>query len=146
MLRKSPFILTLLLGLVMLPAYGYTGNTIRTMVPFSFVVQGKTLPAGDYEFIQTNARQDNEWLIRNVKNDSQEVLLTAEQEEVAQPKLETYVAFEEIHNTHYLSDIWTAGTVDGWHVPVEAEKGLASGKQPKMRKVQGSLHKSQASR
>lgn len=145
MLKKSSFILTLLFAIAMIPAYGYTGNTIRTAVPFSFIVAGKVLPAGHYELVQTNARQDNEWMIRNLERASDEALVTAEQETAPEPKLDTYVAFEEINHQHYLSDIWTAGNDDGWHVPVEAEEHMASGTRPKTHRVEATVRSNASS-
>lgn len=146
MLRRSSLIFALLLALGMLPAYAFTGNTIHTMIPFPFIVAGKTLPAGRYELVQVDPRQDNQWLIRNLGDDSKEAIFDAEQENAFEPKLDTYVAFEEIHQRHYLSDIWTAGTVDGWHVPVEAESSLASSVKPKMHKVEATTLRSEPSK
>jgi hypothetical protein len=144
MLRKASFILALLLGLATVPAYAYSGPTIDTNVPFSFIVEGKVLPAGQYQLMQTNAREDNEWLIQNVKDDSEQALFTVEEKDSINPMADTYVAFKEVNHKEYLSAFWTAGSLQGWHVPVALE--LAAGSNhSKVRKVKASVERHSAS-
>ncbi|MEJ2083404.1 MAG: hypothetical protein P8Y94_14835 [Acidobacteriota bacterium] len=138
MLRKPSFILAVLLGLATAPAFAYSGTTVDVNVPFSFIIQGKVLPAGQYQLMQTTV-QDNQWVIQNVKNDSQQAMFTTEQEDVTHSRGDTYVSFKEVNHKEYLSDIWTEGSDQGWHVPVALELAQGSHQQPKMHMIKASV-------
>ena len=125
MLKRSSLILALLFAFTMLPAFGQVGNIINTKIPFPFIVDGKVLPAGQYELFQPDIQQDSEWLIRDVNHESTEVLFTAERQDKMEPRADTYLSFKEVNHKDYLSAIWTVGSVQGWHVPVQLEEGAA---------------------
>ena len=135
MLKRSSLILALLFAFTMLPVFGQAGNIINTKIPFSFIVDGRVLPAGDYQLMQPTADQDDTWIIRNLKNPSTEAMFTTEREDKVQPRADTYVAFKEVNHKNYLSDIWTEGSVQGWHVPVALELGATA----KMHNIKASL-------
>lgn len=138
MLKRSSLIMVVLLAFATLPIFAQNGVHMTTDVPFPFIVQGKTLPAGQYEFYQTNSNDESDWVIRNAQSGATRVLFETENEHVDRAKPDTALYFVQVGDTYYLSDLWTAGGIYGWHVPVKLEHVAMSAK-PVMRKVAATL-------
>ncbi len=130
--------MVLLLAFATLPLFAQNGVHLSTNVPFPFQVEGKTLPAGQYEFYQRSANNESGWFIRSEKTGTGDVLFETENEQAEQPKEDTSVYFVQVGDQYYLSDLWTAGGKYGWHVPVKLERN-ASNEKPKMRKIEANL-------
>ena len=79
-------------------------------IPFSFVVEGKTLPAGPYQFTE----RDNPTVIvvRNSKT-SESVIAPVITLLGTQAEKETNIVFDVVGNEHYLSEVRIADT-DGY--------------------------------
>ncbi len=138
MLKRSSMIMALLLAFATLPLFAQNGVHMTTNVPFPFIVQGKTLPAGQYEFYQNSANNESDWMIRNEKSGAAKAVFETENEHAEQPKADTSLYFVQVGDTYYLSDLWTAGGIYGWHVPVKLERSDMNAK-PTMRKVEATL-------
>lgn len=138
MLKRSSMIMALLLAFATLPLFAQNGVHMSTDVPFPFIVQGKTLPAGQYDFYQNSANNEGDWMIRSEKSGAAKAIFETENEHAEQPKEDTSLYFVQVGDTYYLSDLWTAGGIYGWHVPVKLERSDMNAK-PTMRKVEAKL-------
>ncbi len=87
---------------------GVTGATAD--IPFSFIAEGKTLPAGPYEFME----RDNPTAItvRNSKT-GESLIVPVITLLGTQAEKETNIVFDIVGNDHYLSEVRIADT-DGY--------------------------------
>lgn len=138
MLKRTSLIMVLLFAFATLPLFAQNGVHLSSNVPFPFKVEGKTLPAGQYDFYQTNANTESDWMIRAIKTGDTKAVFETENEEAEHPKQDTSLYFVQVGDTYYLSDLWTAGGVYGWHVPVKLERSSTNAK-PTVRKVEAKL-------
>jgi hypothetical protein len=121
-------VLTILLVAGLSSAIAQNIPKVVVDVPFSFFADGKTLPAGPYEFESTNDESD--MIVRNTKT----------KESIIVPVLfmlgqrsgnEAEVVFDKVGNEHYLAEVHEPG-FDGFafkaapgghsHVGVKAKK------------------------
>ncbi len=79
-------------------------------IPFSFIVEGKTLPAGAYLFTESDT--PNQMTIRNSKS-GQAVIAPVITRISAPNSNEAEVVFDVTGNDHYLSEVLIPG-VDGY--------------------------------
>jgi len=102
------FSTTALLGLATISAYAQSSPPIQAEVPFSFIVQDTSLPAGNYQFTYNSSAQ--RLLIRGLAQSSEGVFATAvpaiaSESSDASPRL----MFECYDKTYYLEQVSQAG-------------------------------------
>ncbi len=120
---KTKFVVTAgcLLLLVAVWASGQAADRVRANIPFQFVVEGKTLPAGEYDFI----RKTNEAYIQVAavkKGPTVDVLvITRLSGDIHTTSRDAHVVFDKVGDTFYLSELWIAGT-DGYLLRATKEK------------------------
>jgi hypothetical protein len=106
-------------------AKAWVPDQIVVTIPFEFVVDGKTLPAGTY---RVNRVGDDRWdglIFRSFENSAGVIVHPIEVESA--PADKTKVSFEKAGDEHFLSKIQTADHV--FTIPVSrAAVLLASGK------------------
>ena len=100
-------------------------SSIKTNVPFSFVVNGKTFQAGTYTFsrLDTSGGGDSKQLVmRGTKGE------TAIQTVAVKTPSKTNLVFENVAGQHVLTQIWGAGDDEGSQITTAAgdEKTIAA--------------------
>lgn len=107
--------ITVLLGLSLLLvatyAYGQLSVT-KASIDFPFTVEGKALPAGQYEFTQTD-----DGIAVRVQGEGTHgalaMIITRLGGEMHEKKLASYVVFDKVGEIYTLSEIWFPGE-DGY--------------------------------
>ena len=103
------------------------GNSIRVSIPFDFNVEGKTLPAGDYEVRRIND-EPTELLIQNVNHRRDETMFQTEPLDAPRIPNHSLLVFHRYgENGYFLSEVMTAGDQTGEELrPTRAERTLRS--------------------
>ena len=139
--KRCSLVLVLLFALSMLPVFAQNGVHLGADVPFPFIVEGKTLPAGYYEFWQLSANNESAWEVRDVKNGGQnQAMFETETTQASDPSQTTCLAFRQVGDQYYLNDLWAARGEWGWHVPVTLEREEMA-KKPVFKKVPATIVK-----
>lgn len=117
-LRTFAFLMPIVLvSLAQVEVFGQAEDGLEVQVPFSFVVENTTLPAGHYLIDRVMNNDLVAWKIQNVEAGGATVLfLTESWERPASTDRKSYVDFKAIGGEHYLSTFWFAGEPDGFHL------------------------------
>lgn len=131
------FVLALLaLGFSPRGALGQEGSlTLVADVPFAFMVENTTLPAGKYEIMQT-AEDPLVWTLANAKEQVKVIFFTTAAEMMKPPR--SYeLTFDESGGQYFLANIWLSSEKDGFALTMtKAEMAMAKGKMnPKKERV-----------
>lgn len=92
------------------------GTTVRTTIPFDFIVSGKTLPAGNYEIRRINDSPEG-LVIRNVGDKRDHVMFETEAVEARKIPRRSEVVFHRYGDTYFLSEVFSAGQQIGRELP-----------------------------
>jgi hypothetical protein len=114
--RAISILATLSLFVTGAVAATYAGSgTLSVNIPFSFVVDSKTLPPGRYEVSQT--RPNGVVLIRSA--DSTEALFTPLTTPIraGMDRHRTEMQFHKYGNAYFLSQVWISTDGDGCELP-----------------------------
>jgi hypothetical protein len=105
------------------PARADEGEALLEVhVPFSFVVENTTLPAGDYLVRELEATPARELEISS-RDGAHRVLFLTESVNNTDPAAKSEVVFNEYGNRKFLAQVWTAGSFVGEQlVPARTEK------------------------
>ncbi len=141
--KRCSLILVLLFAFAVPPAFAQNGVHLGADIPFPFIVEGKTLPAGHYEFWQLSINNESQWQVRDVKNGGQnQAMFVTETTESPDPAKTSALAFRQLGDHYYLADLWAARGEWGWHVPVKLElQDMAQKSKPTFRKVPAKIVK-----
>ena len=102
------------------------GTTIRAMIPFDFIVKGKTLPAGNYEILRISDSAEG-LIIRNVNEKRDHVVFETEPLETRKIPNRSEIVFHDYGDSYFLSEILTAGEETGQELaPSRDERRLKS--------------------
>ncbi|MBV9498340.1 MAG: hypothetical protein JO138_03095 [Acidobacteriaceae bacterium] len=102
------FSITTLLGLSTISAYAQSSAPIQAEVPFAFMVQDTTLPAGNYQFTYNSSAQ--RLLIRGLGQSSEGVFATAVPVTASESSnVSTRLIFKCYDNTCYLEQVSQGG-------------------------------------
>ena len=130
-MKKSIFAIAILVGLFVAAVAGpaQAQQSFRVQVPFAFVANAVTLPAGEYD-IQRQANGGVALLILSKNSGPSAIVMTnAIQSKDWQP--ETCLVFHRYGNRYFLSQVWTAGDRRGREIyKSPAEKELAKNETP----------------
>ena len=96
-------------------------------IPFPFVLEGRTLPAGRYELGRIDSAKPNVLMVKNTTARVLRLLLTQRAQKEA-PSTTTYLLFERVGGKLYLAEIWTKGDMNGIRIP--SIGGQERGQQP----------------
>jgi hypothetical protein len=125
---------TFLLGLSA-AAKAESGTGIVVTLPFEFVVDGKTLPAGTYTAIRLSEARFGGLKLTSVANSTSVFVLPNEVENTSTYKPQ--VSFQKVGEQHFLSAIQTADEVYNISVPRSVILEAAA-KSPETASVSGS--------
>ena len=100
------------------------GTTMRVAIPFDFIVEGKTLPAGNYEIKRISDSPEG-LLIRNVYDKHDHVMFETESVEAKTIPNDSEVIFHRYGDSYFLSEVFVAGVETGREsLPSRAERQL----------------------
>ena len=126
---KKNLIAVLTLGLLLAaPALAQTAS-MKVNVPFDFIVNGKTLPAGEYR-VDGLSTSTSTIAIRNTEQSAKLMALTngCESTEAAEA---SKLVFHRYGGQYFLAQVWSAGSSEGRELPrSRAEREVASNYQP----------------
>ena len=88
------------------------GTSIRASIPFEFVVEGRTLPAGTYEITRVTDEPVG-LLIRNVDHRRFEAMFPTEPLDAHRIPNKSWLVFHRYGDTSFLSEVVTAGQQRG---------------------------------
>ena len=110
---------TVLSFLLMLTAVTVSAQSkrIRVIMPFSFIVGQKTLPAGEYNLEPNREGSDYVWLLQN-RDGHATVLFATDLTRTSEPQEETRLVFHKYGGQYFLSQIWTQGETAGRELPM----------------------------
>ena len=114
-MKKYLFTIALALPLLMTAAASAQSVHMRAMVPFNFIADGTTLPAGQYD-IQTLGTTGKLLSIRNL-NSWAGILVLSNSSESSNPSSPTKLVFHRYGNRYFLAELWVRGHNSGYAVP-----------------------------
>ena len=119
-MRSNPLSLALAVGTMLitagLPAWALTG-TLQVKVPFAFVVQNTTLPAGAYEITAQDLSTPQVLQIRSQDGATKVVVLTEALERSAGRPQRSELIFNKAGNMEFLTQVWSDEGGQGNLVP-----------------------------
>jgi hypothetical protein len=88
-------------------------STLKTEVPFSFVVNGETFAAGTYSFsrLDTSGGNTSQLVMRGANGRS--IIFDTVQTLASTTPKKTQLIFENVDGQHVLTQIWGAGDAEG---------------------------------
>jgi hypothetical protein len=123
MKRQSLKTFVMLSLLLLVTAVSIAAQTSRKTVtiPFSFNVEEKTLPAGEYTIEPYRTSYNNLWLLKSQDGDSK-ILFTTNSVGSVETQRKDMLVFRRYGSQHFLAQIWTAGSSSGRELVVRRPK------------------------
>jgi len=97
------------------------GAPLRANIPFDFMVRGKTLPAGEYEFRRINDQADGLEVL-NIHQNREHTIFNTEPVEKGNIARHGEIVFHRYGDTYFLYEVWTAGLETGRELPVSKQE------------------------
>jgi len=107
-----------------------SNSVLKANIPFSFMVQNKTLPAGEYTIRETGADIDSDNILEIVSNTGKDraVLFQTIGTITERMPKSSELVFDKVGDSYFLSKIFVAGDNDGSLIePTKTEKKLGKG-------------------
>jgi hypothetical protein len=99
-------------------------TAMRAYIPFDFIVNGKTLPAGNYE-VRRLTDEPEGLLIRSVNNKHEHAVFETEPLQENRMPRRDQIVFNRYGDTYFLSEVLTGGMETGRELPpTRAERQL----------------------
>ncbi len=95
--------------------------SIVVKVPFQFMVNNATLPAGEYNFIRSNDEQSFQIVSTNKGPSAAVLVLTRLGKEIHVTPEDAHVVFDKVGDTYFLSEVWLP-RMDGFLLRATKEK------------------------
>lgn len=121
----TAIVATAALALAVLPARAQLpGTALRAYIPFAFSINGKTLPAGNYEIKRIGDAPDG-LSIRNVNDKHDHVMFMTQSEQQNRIPRHNELVFDQYGDTYFLSEVIVGGMESGRRLePSRAEREL----------------------
>lgn len=122
MLKRFGITVLLLASLANVAA-AQSAYRFKVEVPFQFVLNGQTLPAGAYVIERTDPARPNILTLKKLHGGIRRVIIT---QRVEKDKLSTAssLVFIQRKGEHYLFQVWTVAALNGNQIPVTPEQKL----------------------
>src|SRR5271165_2522914 len=91
---------------------------VQVTVPFDFMVNNKTMPAGQYELLSAGGANNSNMLGIRRAGGPIEIYINTSNVQSSRLAGATKLVFQEYGNTYFLSQLWTAGTSAGREFPI----------------------------
>lgn len=98
-----------------------SADRFKVDVPFPFVLNGQTLPAGTYAVERTDPARPNIVTLRKVDGGIVRVVIT-QRIEKDEPSSASSLIFIQRKGKHYLFQVWTVAALNGNEIPISLEK------------------------
>ena len=124
MLKQSVGTIILLLSVIALLANSVdaqSAHRFKVDVPFEFVINDQTLPAGSYVVERTDSTRPNILTLKKADSDIVRVVITQRVEKDT-PSPASSLIFIRRKEAHYLFQIWTVAAMNGSEIPVSFDK------------------------
>jgi hypothetical protein len=121
---KSIASVVLLLCLITLATRTVEAQSVqkfKIIVPFSFVLNGKTLPAGEYFVERTDPAKPNIVTLKRIDGGIVRVVLTQHVEK-DNPSTASSLVFIQRDGKRYLFQVWNVGAMNGSQIPLPIDK------------------------
>lgn len=113
-----------LMLMVGLAVFAMEGEQLMAKVPFQFIVNNETLPAGTYNIAYAQSDDETSMAIRSADGKAEDTFFVEDIDKPAGAK-KTELVFEEVGNQYFLTQIWVAGEQRGHQVSLSStEKQL----------------------
>jgi hypothetical protein len=100
------------------------GTAMRAYIPFDFIVNGKTLPAGNYEVKRITEAPEG-LIIRSVDNKRAHCVFETETVNQNRPPRHDEIVFDRYGDTYFLSEVLSGGMEAGRRLaPSHTEKQM----------------------
>ena len=119
MLRQ--FVITVLLLISTTSVEAQSAYRFKVDVPFPFVLNGQTLPAGAYVIERTDPAKPNIVTLKKVDGGIVRVVIT-QRIEKDEPSSASSLIFIQRKGKHYLFQVWTVAAMNGNQIPVGFDK------------------------
>src|SRR5262245_55975551 len=93
-----------------------SAHKFKVNVPFAFVLNGQTLPAGEYFVERTDPARPNILTVKRVDGTIVRVVLT-QRVEKENPSRASSLIFIRSKGKHYLFQVWTVAAMNGNEIP-----------------------------
>jgi hypothetical protein len=125
-MRRQEFKLVSLLSLLLVAGSAIAQTVhVRANVPFNFVVESKTLPAGTYDVGSIDSVNANLLQVQ-FRNGSSSMIVSSNAAQNLEPANRTRLVFNQYGSRYFLSEIWVNGATRGHRLPkTSREKELA---------------------
>ena len=116
------FVLTVLLLLVVANSVeAQSAYRFKVDVPFQFVLNGQTLPAGKYVIERTDPARPNILTLKTVDRRIVRLVIT-QRVEKDEPSTASSLIFIQRRGKHYLFQVWTVAAMNGNQIPYALDK------------------------
>jgi hypothetical protein len=96
-------------------------DRFKITVPFPFVLNSQTLPAGTYAIERTDFTKPNILTLKKVNGGIVRVIVT-QRVEKEDPSAEPSLIFIRREGKHYLFQVWNVGAMNGGQIPYMSEQ------------------------
>ena len=123
MLKQSVRAVAVLFSLITLAASvkAQSSHRFKVNVPFQFVLNGQTLPAGAYLIERLDFSRPNLVTIKNVDSGIVRTVITQRIEKNS-PSASSFLVFKEQGGRQYLYQVWNYGALNGGQVPFSLDR------------------------
>ncbi len=95
-------------------AFGFAqAPALRANIPFQFTVEGKSLPAGQYEFIPSGNAETIRVVDQEKGLSSAALVVTRLGAGIHTTPKDAHIVFDKVGDTYFLSELWIPG-IDGF--------------------------------
>ena len=84
----------------------HAAQAIRANIPFQFVVEGKALPAGEYDFIRSTDDQSIQVIPLKKGPSTAALVLTRMGRGIHTTPGDAHLVFDKVGETYFLSEFW----------------------------------------
>lgn len=109
---KTFTMLSLLLTLTAVSVSAQFQRSKVANIPFSFIVGGRTLPAGEYTVKSNRKDHDDVWLVQS-RDGHASALFTTMSVRSIEIQEKSKLVFHKYGDRYFLSQIWTLGDISG---------------------------------
>jgi hypothetical protein len=112
---------SLLLMVTAVSVAAQSSRTKTTIIPFTFTVGEKTLPAGEYTIEPYRKDYSNVWVVKS-RDGHSNVLFTTNSVQTVKTQKRDKIVFRQYGGQYFLSQIWSAGANSGRELVVRRPK------------------------
>ena len=120
---KQLVITVLLIALVASSVAAQSAYRFKVDVPFQFVLNGQTLPAGTYVIERTDPARPNIVTLKKVNGGIVRLVIT-QRVEKDEPSTASSLIFIQRKGKHYLFEVWTVAAMNGNQIPGALDKNV----------------------